>query len=179
MQEAAWAKSYVEYLADKGIINGRSKDKFSPNDSILREEFVKVVLLAFDIQAENDGTGFTDVAEDEWYAKYISAAAAAGIVKGHGSAFGVGEKITRQDMAVMIQRALQAKNAALVGVKQPMRFADELSVREDAKSAIEALAKAGVIGGYEDNTFRPNGLATRGETAKMIYTALQSAGLIQ
>ena len=39
----AWAKKEIEYLAEKGILNGKSDRHFNPNDNITREEFVEAV----------------------------------------------------------------------------------------------------------------------------------------
>ncbi len=50
-------------------------------------------------------------------------------------------------------------------------FAD-VSTSSKAYAAIEKLAAAGVINGYEDGTFRPNASVTRAELLKMIYKAL-------
>lgn len=50
-------------------------------------------------------------------------------------------------------------------------FAD-VSTTSKAYAAIEKLAAAGVINGYEDGTFRPNASVTRAELLKMIYKAL-------
>ena len=41
-----------------------------------------------------------------------------------------------------------------------------------AASAIAVLAEQGIVGGYEDGTFRPKGNITRAEAAKMVNKAL-------
>ena len=38
--------------------------------------------------------------------------------------------------------------------------------------AITALVDQGIINGYDDNTFKPKGFATRAEAAKMLYGIL-------
>lgn len=55
--------------------------------------------------------------------------------------------------------------------KAASSFAD-VSTTNKAYAAIEKLAAAGVINGYEDGTFRPNASVTRAELLKMIYKAL-------
>ena len=42
-----------------------------------------------------------------------------------------------------------------------------------AQRAVNILAETKIINGYEDNTFRPNGLATRAEASKVIYEVLK------
>lgn len=49
-------------------------------------------------------------------------------------------------------------------------FADDASIADYAKTAVYLLKENGVINGRGENTFAPNGTATRAEAAKIIYT---------
>ena len=91
-----------------------------------------------------------------------------GIVGGIGDGlFGTGRNITRQDMAVMIYKALTAKGVGLEA--GALAFSDSAAVSDYAKDAVAALANAEIINGQGDNTFNPNGEATRAEAASIIY----------
>ena len=58
---------------------------------------------------------FTDAASDGWYLPYLGTAVEKGIVGGLGDGrFGIGMNISRQDMAVMVKRALDAKGIVLL-----------------------------------------------------------------
>jgi len=99
----------------------------------------------------------------------VKLAASAGIVTGKGDgSFGIGEKITRQDMAVMIARA---KN--LISENTTERFADDAEISDYAKMSVYAAKNAGIISGVGDNTFNPQGFATRAETAMVVYNAIK------
>ncbi|GIP39284.1 hypothetical protein J31TS4_25640 [Paenibacillus sp. J31TS4] len=52
------------------------------------------------------------------------------------------------------------------------KFADRANISPWALEAISAAANAGIITGYPDNTFNPQGNATRAEAAKVIVRAL-------
>ena len=49
-------------------------------------------------------------------------------------------------------------------------FTDQADIHADNADAVELLTALGVINGYEDGSFDPEGVVTRAEMAKMIYT---------
>lgn len=165
----SWAKNAIEELSAKNIISGVSEDRFEPERNITREEFVKLVVSAFGIGEIEGETDFSDVDDNEWYAKYIKTAVANGIVNGKTeTSFGVGENITRQDMCVIIYRAKKDLEAGTAN-----KFADDEDISEYAKDAIYAMKNAGIVSGMGDNTFMPNGFATRAQAATIIYNAIK------
>lgn len=171
ISELAWAVKPINYLYGKGIINGIGDGKFAPNDTLKREEIVKIITLAFGIEEASEKTGFSDVEGGAWYEPFISIAKKSGIVSGISEEmFGVGENVTRQDIAVMIYNAAVLSGKGFS--KQKTDFIDYGEVADYAKEAVAALAGEGVINGFEDNSFRPNENATRAQAAKMIYTVL-------
>ncbi|MDY3928349.1 MAG: S-layer homology domain-containing protein, partial [Clostridia bacterium] len=98
-----WAVDSIYYLYEKNYISGKGDKLFAPNDSIKREEFIKILVNVFDLYDENAVCNFTDVDESSWEYPYIASAVAAGVTSGIGdNMFGTGMDITRQDMAVLI-----------------------------------------------------------------------------
>ena len=162
-----WAAQSVGYLANAGVISGTGDGSFAPDRTVTREEFVKMVVGAFGITGAKD-IAFGDIAKDNWAYNYIAIAVNNGIVNGVSEdAFGMGAKITRQDMAVIIARV-----AALKGIdlgNGSASFTDAANIDGYAKDAVELLAGAKVINGYEDGSFKPQGSLTRAEAAKVIY----------
>ena len=47
-------------------------------------------------------------------------------------------------------------------------MSDKADISDYAVEAIRAMTKAGIVNGYEDNTFQPHHTATRAEAAVMI-----------
>ena len=121
------------------------------------EEFVKMLVSALDLTLSND-LEFTDVDKDEWYANYIGAAVKAELVYGQGTEFGIGQAVSRQDVAVMVARALDMNNSA-----DENGFEDFDTVSDYAKTAVSALAEENILNGYDDGTFRPQSALTRAE----------------
>ncbi|MDD6483632.1 MAG: S-layer homology domain-containing protein [Clostridiales bacterium] len=168
----SWAQDSIEELARRGVINGKADKIFAPNDTVTREEFVKMVVLALNITAEDTSCDFTDVIDDAWYKEYVGRAVGSGLVNGHGDGtFGVGENITRQDIAVILWNGIKSK----VGNGSAAAFIDNDDVSDYAKEAVNAMRYLNIIDGYEDNTFRPSNAATRAEAAKLLYKAVQIA----
>ena len=164
-----WAKEAIESFAEKGIISGRDNKTFAPHDTMLREEFVKLIANAFSL-ASDEKSSFDDVDYSAWYAPFINAAAANGIVKGiNENQFGVGKNITRQDAAVIISRA-----AKLGGEELPEgKFADEASIADYAKGAVASLFKIGAVNGNDEGMFLPEDSITRAEAVKIVYNVLK------
>lgn len=168
INEATWAKEYIEKLAAAGYVNGKDGKNFRPNDYITREEFVKILVSALGLKADASETIFNDVPANAWYAGYVNVAYKNGIVNGNGAGgFGTGGNITRQDLATMVYRAAKMK----ANVPDD-KFADDGEIAEYAKEAVYALNSAGVLNGKGDNKFAPKALATRAEASKIIYLAI-------
>lgn len=164
MEQTTWAKDAVEKLYKKGIVNGKSADCFAPNDFVTREEFAKLIVTVFGIEKSNGNGGFDDVSADEWYAPYVSAAYEKGLITGKGDgSFGVGEAISRQDVCVIVHRAL----SILRGFegKSELPFADSESIADYAKDSVAALCGAGIIHGTDNNRFAPLDGTTRAQAA--------------
>ena len=167
-----WAAEAVISLKDKGIINGTDEGAFEPDRAVTREEFTKMLVTACNIKTDEYNISFSDTKDGEWYIPYIGAATEKGIVKGIGdNLFGIGEKITRQDMAVMAERAADTCGYNIDKIKDYTVFADEAEIAGYAKDSIKRFFEGGIINGKENNRFDPYGNATRAEAAKIIYEA--------
>lgn len=164
-----WATEAIDTLYTAGIINGMENGVFNPAGQVTREQFCKMVVALFDIPTSTVNTSFGDVDSNAWYAPYITAAMQAGYIQGQsGEYFGVGESIMRQDIAIILYRALGDQNSKAV-----LNFSDKENIAPYAEDAIAELVGLGIINGYEDGTLKPRGTATRAEAAKMIYGIYQ------
>lgn len=173
MVYAAWAEPAVTYLVEKNIVSGRNSEEFCPNDTVLREEFVTMVVRAFDVKKAVDANEFSDVTKDNWYYEYVLAASQNELVSGLGNGvFGAGTKITRQDMATILYRAVTLMGINVEAQNQEAVFTDYNGFADYAKEAISYLQMRGVVSGMEDGSFCPNDYAQRAQAAQMIYKIL-------
>lgn len=169
-----WAETAIKELAKKNIINGVGNDEFEPNATVTREQFVKMLVLAFELPMEFSDAPFVDVTAADWYYHYVHTAYKNGIVQA-SSSFGAGKAITREEMAVMCYRAAQTCNIKLDN-SSSLDFTDNSSISDYAKEAVAALANSGIINGMGDNTFAPKNSSSRAQAAKIIYGILQLKG---
>lgn len=169
-----WAKESIEALAEMGVLNGKGDGKFAPNDKVTREEFVKIIVAAFELSDDEAACDFNDVAKDSWSYPYIAAANKLGIVSGDGASFNPTSGISRQDMAVIIHRVFEHLGLEVSG--DAISFDDGADIAGYAKDAVEALTAAGIINGMGDGTFAPAGTVTRAQAAKVVYGLLNLVG---
>ncbi|MDQ0896690.1 S-layer homology domain-containing protein [Paenibacillus sp. V4I7] len=81
--------------------------------------------------------------------------------------------VTRAEFAVLLTRFLGLEKTA--GLSGKISFED---VPSDAwyRDSLAAAVGSGIVSGYENNAFRPDGTISRQEMALMIYRAIQFAG---
>ena len=164
-----WAKTAIYALAEAGAVNGSGDGKFLPQNSIKREEFVKMLALSFKLGDKGADVSFNDVGENDWFKDSVRACVSNGIINGiSDTEFGTGRYVTRQDAAAMLARMFNAPQP-----DDTEKFGDDAEIADYAKDGIYMLKAADMLGGYEDNTFRPNLPVTRAEAAKMIYNLLK------
>lgn len=172
-----WAWDAIEGLTNNGVLSGYGNGEFAPNNAILREEFIKALVVGLYGEAAIDMTAvpsFTD-AQDGWYAPYIAAAEKYGITTGIGDGlFGVGQVVTRQDMALMIYRILLANGVDLS--MDAYDFTDADSIADYAAEAVYALKNAGIMNGDPEGTIRPEDMTIRAEAAILLFNVLGQLG---
>ena len=167
-----WAYEAISTLADRGIINGRTAELFEPNDKITREEFVKICVKILDLDSSDESVVFSDEIPGEWYCGYLKAAYDSKIVAGKGDGtFGMGEPVSRQDMAVILYNIIKEK--AVIKENSTEDFDDADSISAYAKDAVSLLSGLGIINGTGNNMFSPLDTATRAEAAKMAFGILE------
>lgn len=171
LEGVIWARNAIVSLTNKGILSGRTDSLFEPNEKILREEFVKILSEAFIKTDSDEELNFDDADKNAWYYKFLKKAVKGGIVTGQSEHhFGIGENITREDMAVMLYRAAYSD---VDGDIKELEFTDNENISDYAKKAVVVLVSKGIINGMPDGSFAPKANATRAEAAKMVYEVLK------
>ncbi len=176
MAEATWAKDMVHTLVGKGVISKNNERAFRPMDNVTREEYVKMIVTVIGSHDEGAVSTLSDVASNHWATSYIATAQKLGLVTGNETGeFGLGENITRQDMAVIIFRTFEMLGIDLKA--GDAQFTDGSDIASYATAAVSALEEIGIINGMGDNTFAPRANATRAQAAKVIYVMMEVLGL--
>ncbi len=67
-----WAKDFIDALYEQKVISGYD-GSFEPDNSVTREEFVKMIINALGIKPVPGTLPFKDVHNEDWFAPYVAA----------------------------------------------------------------------------------------------------------
>lgn len=137
-----WARDAVMRLYEKDIVNGYGDGTFGVNDAVTREQFVKILLTAYNMPIyRHENTSFADIGEGAWYEHYVETAVRMGLVQGVSETkFGIGEPISRQDIAVMCMRMIDLIESDI-----------DIPTEEELTDNFAPVINDGVIEGVEDS----------------------------
>lgn len=176
MDLSHWAYESVLRLNQRGVISGDGNKNFRPDDSITRAEFLKIVLSAIGLDIKDAECTFKDVSADDWFYTFAATAQKTEIAKGGTDGnFNPNDKISRQDAVKILYNAAMFKTYAMKENREYTEFIDGESIADYAKTAVKQMYCANVINGYSDQSFKPTANVTRAESAKMVFSFLQSA----
>ncbi len=166
----AWAAEAINVLAADGIIKGTSVSTFSPAANITRADFALLLVRAFGLTSDNT-ENFADVSASDYFAPELAIARNTGIVAGVGdNKYAPRNTITRQDMMVIVYRAMQKLNVEFGAYDEP-QYPDFDTVADYAKEAVSALIGAGLVNG-KNGRIAPTDYTTRAEVAVLIKRIL-------
>ncbi len=100
--DVSWAIGNIRTAREMNIINGYDDGTFKPNNNVLYEEAIKMVVCAL-------GYGEFGVDGNEWYSKYLTSATTLGILDNTGGS--IGAPATRATIASMLYNCLEVKLA--------------------------------------------------------------------
>lgn len=168
LESVEWAKKSIKALADKGIINGKSKTEYAPNNNVTREEFAKLMSVAAGIYNKDSSVEFDDVKPGTWYYGYVASLAEKDLINGiSDKLFGSGSYITREDMAVLVYRLCRYKGIPDMDLNQN-KFSDKYMISSYASNAVNFASGYEIMNGMGDGTFMPKGYTTRAQAAVVI-----------
>lgn len=118
-----WYNNAVSTLCHMGVLGGYSDGTFRPNAPITRAEFAKIAVSFAQINGFSEYGYFTDVNSSDWYAPYVDAAKAVGLIEGYSDgSFKPENKITRAEACTIVNRALGRKPS-----KNNMKISDRIN----------------------------------------------------
>ena len=174
VENGSWAEEYIYYLAERGIIKGRGKNIFAPEDNITRGELVNILYNISGEAMVYEVTDYTDVAADSLYHNAVQWASESGIVYGVGDMrYLPDEYITREDISAILYRYVNVMEYNYKDIYSVNTFDDNEEISHYAGDAVIKLQQWGIINGMGDNKFIPKGYATRAQCCKMITEILK------
>lgn len=155
-----WGEIGIKSLIDKGIIKGDDNGQLNLKNRVTRAELVTLIVRALNMKEADYNSEFTDVSENQWYAGYIAAAKAAGIIDGSDGRANPDEYVTREQMAKFLVSAFEISGKECKD-EEPMSFSDNHLVSEWAKNFVDKATSLGIMNGMGNGLFEPKGEVLR------------------
>ena len=154
----------VQWASDNGYIYGYGDSRFGVNDNVTRAQLATIFHRAAGTPAASGTSRFSDAEAGAYYINALSWAETAGLIAGYPDGrFGVGDPVTRQQVATILWRwagspAPSAEN-----------YSDENAISAYAQTAVDWSRSNGIIAARSDGRFAPTDNATRGEIVSALY----------
>lgn len=170
-----WAKDEVTQLVDLAIINGYPDKQFRPSLEVSRGQAANLLSSALKLPDTPYKPIFKDVSSKSSHLKGAMATFEAGIFLGkQDGTFGVGDSLTREQMATVIVRAFDLKDTG-----EEIVFKDDDRISESHKFGVKVLAQHGITTGKEDGSFDPKMPVNRATYVVFLHRAMVKQGLIE
>ncbi len=174
--ESDWYYSPVNYVSEKGLMNGVSESEFAPFDTLTRAMLVTTLYRNEGEPATNKSIPFEDVDISAYYANAVSWAKQNGIVNGvTETSFNPDAKIKREQIAAIMHRYAQYKGYDVsVGENTNLSsYADFDTISEYAVSSMQYAVGSGLMKGKSETTLNPGDNATRAEIAAVLQRFIE------
>jgi N-acetyl-anhydromuramyl-L-alanine amidase AmpD len=172
LPDTHWCYPHVTYLYCGGVIGGYEDGTFRPHLDSTRGQFVKMLVTGMGWNLYNPYfPTFSDVAPGSPFYVYVETAVLRGLISGYpDGTFRPNNPLTRAQAAKVLTSAREWSP-----INPPSPSFLDVGPSEWSYGYVEAAFARGIIGGYEDRTFRPNAHVTRSQLAKMLALTLQAA----
>lgn len=178
-----WAKEKIYYLQKYDIINDQWKNSslFMPEEKMTRAQSAELILktnlskeiLTKEIQSrQTEKDYFTDIATHP-LSTYINLSQQYNIIAGYSdNTFRADNLVTREEFVTMLNQSQSVLQNIADRNKETPKFTDVKADRWSNKNII-TCAKANIVTGYPDKTFRPKDTITRAEAYIIINNCHQ------
>lgn len=161
-----WASSFIEPLAQTGIIGGYPDSTFKPSANVKIGEFIAMTVKAL-------GYRFEPLSSD-WAKPYIDKAIELKIIQDKEFP-SYTALINREQMTSIVMHAI-ALNEVMPNATLDQYIKNETKdyhlVGDSYKQAVIDSYKLGIITGYDDKTFKPKDFSTRAQASAVISKIL-------
>jgi hypothetical protein len=163
----AWYKKFLQKAYDNGIVGGMTADTYGPAKNLTHAQIMVMVANLHSMQ-KGDNFKASSVPGDHWAASFRDYCKAEGIIDARFDE-ALDANVTRAEMAYYFANALTASSYKN---KKDASFSDMPENGYD--EYIMKLAKADIVGGYNDGTFKPGNLVTRAEASVFISNIIDA-----
>lgn len=175
-----WAYKGIEYLYGKGAVKGYKDGTFAGDGAVTRAEFVTMAVKLFGLPATEElDLSFNDISENDWFFESVKTAVAARIIFGDDKGnFNPEREITRQEIAVILNRYIESTAKNLKNVNSVTVFEDADDIANWAFESVMKLCRKGIVNGTDGGNFKPENGASRAEAAVMLYRLVTAEEIV-
>jgi hypothetical protein len=175
----------IRCIADRGIAQGKADGTYAPRDRVRRDQMATFVVNTVESATGEtlpggDDDAFPDVPDDNVHREAINKLRASGWIQGRpGGVYEPAGDVTRGQMARFIGGAISflddgdGTNDSQPPATAIPYFPD--TVGSPFQDDIDRLAEQGIVGGFEDGTYRPSADVRRDQMASFIARGLDFA----
>ena len=170
VSETDWFHDAVQYVYDNGLMGG-----VGDNATTNRAMVVTILYRLAGEPAVSGDAAFTDVADGLWYTDAVLWAAQKGIVNGiSATEFAPAGDLTREQLATILFRYAESAGYDVSASADLSGFPDADQIQSYAAQALSWAVAEGLLQGFEDDTLRPQGTATRAQIATILMRFCQT-----
>ena len=164
----AWYEQSVGYAVENGYMVGAGNGEFRPDDDMTRAQYMTAL---YRIGESRGAYPEAETTGEDW------AAAGARLAADYGLDWTeeeLSEPVTRYEIVFAANELRRdITDGAPLHCERPMAEFSDLAGSGERGELVSSLYAAGLINGYGDGTFRPDGTATRAEISQIIYNLLE------
>ena len=171
-----WFYYDVRYVCENGLMNGTSKNLFSPSSAVTRGMLVTILYRLENEPRCFGGVTFPDVAPGAYYEKAVIWASQNGIVSGYtDGTFRPDAPVTREQLASILYRYTRYRGLDVsAGETADLSgYADVRAISDYALPAMRWACGVGILQG-SNGKLQPSGLAARSQLAAMLHRYLKN-----
>ncbi|NOG26227.1 S-layer homology domain-containing protein [Lysinibacillus fusiformis] len=183
-----WAYESIKQVAEKGLVTGYEDGTYKPSAQVTRAEFATFLARVFESN-ERATVSFNDVSDTHWANDAIQEGLAVGFIKASdfsNNKFEPNKAMTRGEMSRWLANGLahanadygkaigEMANSSLTIIPIPEFYGGGVN-KKDLPYIGVALG-TGLLSGYEDFSFKPNGNTTRAEVATILIRFKDAMG---
>lgn len=179
-----WAQAAIATLEVRGIITGFPDGTFRSDSPITRGQLTRLLAAALNLNEEvrqlsGRNSRFSDTPAGHWAAPYVEALAESGLARGFpDGTFRPDQQVSRAEFAAFIVRAAGLLDQERLNAGGPLHYADAASIPAWARAAVVTVTAENLVGGFEDNTFRPHRATTRAEASTVVLRLMARRGAL-
>lgn len=191
-EKYAWAKQYIEEMAQQGYINGYEDSTYRPDNAVTRLETIVLFARAMGAKRQENAdilklaveqygdiateTGINYGVEEVSYMLYRGALTELDLklYLTYGKA---SEPMQRQEASAIITKAMCATETAESEVLVDMEYTDAKLINSKYSQFVFYVSEMGIMNGMDDGSFQPEGSVLRSQIAAMLYRTVDKMNL--